>query len=219
MSIVKFKYWVAVAVLSSLVGSFASAADKPDASGKDMAIDKKFSKEADDDGKAGKDDEGKKSEKRSTMGGQHDAATQGLLAQLLVMQSGLSDYLPVNPTDFECFEILLQNGISPENGWDSDKVVTRGDLGRVIVQALGMADEVKNPSDPRSWLDVLASLDIQISTIGSAVVHVDPLTTRNHGNAFLASASLLDEGLENIDIASVLRDVYPAVTRRPVTPD
>ena len=60
MSIVKFKYWVAVAVLSSLVGSFASAADKPDASGKDMAIDKKFSKEADDDGKAGKDDEGKK---------------------------------------------------------------------------------------------------------------------------------------------------------------
>lgn len=180
----------------------------------DVAIEKKFSRPSPE--MTGSSDQGT----RSTMGAPQDAAKQGLLAQLLVMQTGLYRYLPLNPTDQQCFEVLGANGIMPKDGWQPDKVVTRGDLARVIVLALEMDDQVKNPDDPRSWMDVLASIGIQITTIGEAVNNVYPLSQPKPANPFFGPAGAnFAEGLDNIEVAYVLRNVFPPVPRRPVTPD
>jgi hypothetical protein len=73
------------------------------------------------------------------------------------------------------FDVLMQNGISPQGGWLLDAVVTKADLSRVVVQALRKEDQVENPNDPQSWIDVLKaqgiSLDRLSETIQSVEVH------------------------------------------------
>jgi hypothetical protein len=210
------KIWT-IALAALLVAcQFTAEARDIDVSGnRNVAIEKKFSSPAEEDDKGGDDG-------RSRMGAPQDAARQGLLAQLLVQQTGLYRYLPANPTDAQCFEILAQNGIVPEEGWDAGKVVTRGDLARVIVQGLGIQDEVKNPDDPRSWMDTLASVGITITTIGEAVGNVNPISRPERANPFFGDedeASNDPQGLSNSDLAYVLRDVFPAVPRQPITPN
>ncbi len=208
----------AAALVFALVASpsfvTGSAFAAPDEGGTDVAIEKKFDRAAPEEKKDG--DSGN----RSTMGAPQDAAKQGLLAQLLVMQTGLYRYLPLNPTDLQCFEVLAANGILPKDGWQPDKVVTRGDLARVLVLALDMEEQVKNPDDPRSWMEVLASIGIQITTIGDAVEKVYPLSEPKPANPFFGPAGAnFAMGLDNIELAYVLRNVFPPVPRRPVTPD
>jgi len=206
---------MATALFALLLADQSFAAERARVSGKstDVAIEKKFSKAAD-------EEEAAADTRRSTMSDTQEAAKQGLLAQLLVLQTGLSRFLPLNPTDMQCFDILLLNGISPKDGWDPEKVVTRGDLARVIVLALELGSEVKNPDDPRSWMDVLASLDIQINTIGEAVERVYPLSRNRPTDPFFAPANgALGEGMDNTEVAYVLRNVYPGEFRKPVTQD
>ncbi|MDD2237186.1 MAG: hypothetical protein PHG65_08290, partial [Kiritimatiellae bacterium] len=137
-----------------------------------------------------------------------------------VMQTGLYRYLPANPTDLQCFEILNQNGIFPKDGWEPGKVVTRGDLARVIVLALELEDQVQNPDDPRSWMEVLASIGIQITTIGEAVNNVYPISEPKPADPFFGPAGAnYAMGMDNIEVAYALRNVFPPVPRRPVTPD
>ncbi len=100
---------------------------------------------------------------------------EGELAQWLVRVLGLSRFLSAAPTDLECFQILMQNGIAPSDGWKQDKVVTMGNLARVIVQSLGRQAEVSNPENDQSWVNFLKELGIDFGTIGEAVENLEPL--------------------------------------------
>lgn len=101
--------------------------------------------------------------------------TEGELAQWLVRVLGLARFLPAAPTDFECFQVLMQNNISPVDGWKQDRTVTMGNLARVIVQALGKQAEVPNPDKDESWIGYLKSIGIDFGTIGEAVENLEPL--------------------------------------------
>ncbi len=101
--------------------------------------------------------------------------TEGELAQWLVRVLGLSRFLPAAPTDLECFQILMQNGIMPKEGWQKDRPVTMGNLARVIVLALGKQAEVENPDDDESWVAYLKSAGIDFGTIGEAIENLEPL--------------------------------------------
>ena len=75
--------------------------------------------------------------------------THPQLAELLVKALGLMRFLPTAPSTQQMFDVLMQNGISPQGGWLLDAVVTKADLSRVVVQALRKEDQVENPNDPQ----------------------------------------------------------------------
>jgi hypothetical protein len=106
---------------------------------------------------------------------QAQLVTEGEFAQWLVRVLGLSRFLPAAPTDLECFQILMQNGIMPRDGWQQDRPVTVGNLARVIVLALGKQAEVENPDDDDSWIAYLKSAGIDFGTIGEAIENLEPL--------------------------------------------
>ena len=97
------------------------------------------------------------------------------LAELLVKALGLVRYLPVAPSAQQTFDLLMQNGISPQGGWLLDAVVTKADLARVLVQALNMQDQVENPSDPQSWIDALKAAGISLDRLSEAIRSVEAL--------------------------------------------
>lgn len=97
------------------------------------------------------------------------------LAELLVKALGLVSYLPVAPSAQQTFDLLMQNGIAPEAGWLLDAVVTKADLARVLVQALGMGGEVENPADPQSWIDALKAAGISLDRLSEAIRSVEAL--------------------------------------------
>ncbi|MBP7829367.1 MAG: hypothetical protein KA248_05575 [Kiritimatiellae bacterium] len=101
--------------------------------------------------------------------------TQAELAQMMVKILGLARFLPVAPSDQQCYAILLDNSISPAEGWAGDKVVTKADLARVIVQALKKQGEIENPDDPKEWIDYLKSLGVPMDSVGEAVSYLEPL--------------------------------------------
>lgn len=101
--------------------------------------------------------------------------TEGELAQWLVRVLGLARFLPAAPTDLECFQILMQNGIVPKDGWQPDRPVTMGTLARVLVLSLGKQAEVENPESDESWIGYLKSEGIDFGTIGEAMENVRPL--------------------------------------------
>lgn len=211
---IKNKLFMVASVALILAANAAAVADWEDSQGdqRDVAIERKFTRSA-------PEQEGRP-QVRSRVDPQQDAARHGLLAQLLVLQTGLYRYLPLNPTDYECFVILALNGIEPLGGWDAGKVVTRGDLARVIGQALGLHDRVRDQADPRAWMDALATMNIQITTIGEAVQHVGPISHR--ALVFPVFDPVGPAGEQVItppDLAFVIRNVFPPETRKPVTPD
>lgn len=100
--------------------------------------------------------------------------TQAELAQMLVNLTGLARFLPNPATPQELFAALLANGISPKDGWKPNDPVTKGTLARLIVQAMDMVDQVENPDDENSWVNLLAENGIPIDTVGAAVQNVAP---------------------------------------------
>ena len=100
--------------------------------------------------------------------------TQAELAQLLVQALGLSRFLPAHPTPQQCFALLMDNSISPANGWNAEAIVTKADLARVIVQALKKQGDIKNPDDPKAWMDYLKGLGIPLEAVGETISHVGP---------------------------------------------
>lgn len=132
---------------------------------------------------------------------QEETASQGgvqygQLAQLLVKALGLAKFLPAVPSDAECFQILAQNGIAPASGWNNDGVVTKGDVARVLVQAMDLSDEVENPEDPNSWIATLEANNITLDRISTSV----------------AQAELLPDGIsQSFDTSTdpLLNDVEP----------
>jgi hypothetical protein len=105
------------------------------------------------------------------------ALTYSQLANLLVKALGLVEYLPAGATVQQQFDILMQNGIAPAEGWtmDEDAAVTKGDLARVLVQSLQREDEVENPDNPQSWVDALAAMGISLTAASEALESVDAL--------------------------------------------
>ena len=105
------------------------------------------------------------------------ALTYPQLANLLVKALGLVEYLPTAPTTQQLFDILMQNGIAPAEGWtmDEETPVSKGDLARVLIQSMQREDEVENPADPQSWLDALTAMGINLSAASEALASVDAL--------------------------------------------
>lgn len=100
---------------------------------------------------------------------------EGELARLLVEVLGLAPMLPANPTDNDAFAILLANGVVPAAGWQAENPVTMATLARVLVQAMGRADEVENPEDDASWVDFLAGIGVEFGTVFDALAQAEPL--------------------------------------------
>ena len=101
--------------------------------------------------------------------------TQPQLAELLVKALGLMRFLPAAPTTQQLFDILMQNGISPENGWLLDAVVTKADLARVLILAMKAQGQVENPSDPQSWIDALKAMGISLDRLSETIQSVETL--------------------------------------------
>ena len=101
--------------------------------------------------------------------------THPQLAELLVKALGLIRFLPAAPTTQQMFDVLMQNGISPEKGWLLDAVVTKADLSRVIVQALRKEDAVENPNDPQSWIDALRAMGISLDRLSETIQSAEVL--------------------------------------------
>ena len=105
------------------------------------------------------------------------ALTYPQLANLLVEALGLAEYLPATPTTQQLFDILMQNGIAPAAGWtmDEEASVRKGDWIRVLVQAMQRDDEVENPDDPQSWVEVLTAMGINFNNVSEALGLLAPL--------------------------------------------
>lgn len=101
--------------------------------------------------------------------------THPQLAERLVKALGLVRFLPTAPTAQQMFDVLMQNGISPQDGWKLDAVVTKADLARVVVQALRKEDAVENPSDPQAWLNVLKEMGISLDRLSETIQSVEVL--------------------------------------------
>lgn len=161
--------------------------------------------------------------------------TQAELAQLLVKLLGLSRHLPPSPSTFECFAVLVENGISPADGWKADAKLTRGDLARVIVQAMKRQNEVKNPEDPVSWLEFLRAEGISMESVGEATAELKPLAEPIAPNVARATTLAMekrhkynpvDEVNYGADLGMLVRTLTqlaqpekPVKRPRPVTPD
>jgi len=116
-------------------------------------------------------------------------AKQSELAGLLVNLLGLSQYLPASPTSQQIFAALLANNIAPANGWDATANVTKADLARVIVQAMGQGSDVQNPDNPQSWVNHLKGLNVSLDSIGNAVDGLSPLSQPVAGNVSQAGTT------------------------------
>jgi len=117
------------------------------------------------------------------------------LADTLVKALGLMSFLPNAPTAQQEFDVLMQNGISPEKGWLLDAVVTKADLSRVIVQALRKEDDVENPNDPQSWIDALKEAGISLSRLSKTVQSLEVLPDGMGQDETLASTDPLVYGV------------------------
>ena len=101
--------------------------------------------------------------------------THAQLADLMVKALGLVRFLPAAPTSQQMFDVLMQNGISPEAGWLLDAVVTKADLARVLIQAMRKEDQVENPNDPQSWIDALKAAGISLDRLSETIQSVETL--------------------------------------------
>ena len=101
--------------------------------------------------------------------------THPQLAEIMVKALGLLRFLPNAPTAQQQFDVLMQNGICPQDGWKLDAVVTKADLARVIVQALRKEDQVENPNDPQAWINALKELGISLDRLSETVQSVEAL--------------------------------------------
>ena len=101
--------------------------------------------------------------------------THPQLASILIKALGLVPFLPTAPSSQQMFDLLMQNGISPEAGWLLDAVVTKADLARVLIQAMRKEDQVENPNDPQSWIDALKAAGISLDRLSETIQSVETL--------------------------------------------
>lgn len=129
--------------------------------------------------------------KKETSSASSQLVTEGEFSKWLIKVLGLSRFVSVAPSEQECFAALLQNGITPKNGWNGTNIVTRATLARVVVQSLGLQNEVKNPQNDASWIDYLKEKGMDISTIGAAVENLELLDSPLANQAVVVSTDPL----------------------------
>lgn len=112
-------------------------------------------------------------------------ATEGQYGAWLVQVLGLSRFVSAAPTPQECFAVLLQNQITPKNGWNATSVVSRATLARTVVQALGQQSQIKDTNNDGEWIDYLKKIGFEFATLGEALKQLDPLDAAL-GNAAVA---------------------------------
>lgn len=153
--------------------------------------------------------------------------TQLQLAEILVNMLGLTRNLPADPTAQEKFAALMTNGVVPQEGWVATSVVTKATLARLVVQAMGRADEIENPDDPSAWIDFLVANDIPIDTVGQAADNLEPLAEPVVDNVVKRSTSsdpmvrqdvfgLPDERTFGTDVSMVLPPIAVVVPQEVV---
>jgi hypothetical protein len=120
--------------------------------------------------------------------------THPQLAELMVRALGLVRFLPNASSPQQMFDVLMQNGIVPQDGWKLDAVVTKADLARVIVQALRMNDMVENPNDPQAWINTLKELGISIERLSETIQSVEALPEGMGQDVTLQSTDPLVQG-------------------------
>lgn len=121
--------------------------------------------------------------------------THPQLAELMVRALGLVRFLPNAPTPQQMFDLLMQNGIVPQDGWKLDAVLTKADLARVIVQSLRMDDMVENPNDPQAWINTLKELGISIDRLSETIQSVEALPEGMGQDVALQSTDPLVQGM------------------------
>ena len=121
------------------------------------------------------------------------------LADILIKMLGLVRYLPNAPSTQQQFDLLMQNGILPEKGWEAGAVVTKADLARVLVQALQRTDDVENPNDPQSWIDALREMGISLDRLSESIQAVEVLPESMGQNISLGSIDPLIYSPAHID--------------------
>jgi len=109
--------------------------------------------------------------------------TQGELAQLLVKKLGLYRVVAANPSDMECMSVLTANGIFPsaslsmkDGGWNAASEVTVIEVARLLVRALSLQGQVKDPSNDQAWMDVLKEAQVSVETVGAGVSALRPFS-------------------------------------------
>ena len=113
--------------------------------------------------------------------------THDQLAREVLDATGLHSFILSKPgTVQEVFSILLVNGISPAEGWKAGTTVTKADLARVIVQAMGKGHEVENPGDPGSWVAYLKENGYPIDSVEDAIANVGATSEPVAGYVFAA---------------------------------
>jgi hypothetical protein len=169
------------------------------------------------------------------VGSEEPLTTQAELAQVLVQVLGLARFLPANPSDQQCFAILMSNSIFPKGGWQAEKIVTGGDLARVIVQALKKQGEIKNEDSDTEWVDYLTKvLGVPMESVTETLYYVDPLSEPVAANVVSARTDPLvkrhrfdpvDETQYGVDMEFIARflsrfELTDGEFRpKPVTPD
>ena len=156
----------------------------------------------------------KKQEKTESKKEQAALVNEGDYAKWLVQVLGLARFLPPTPTENECFAILLQNGVTPKDGWSAGRNVSKAVLARTVVQSMGKADEVKNKDSDQAWIDYLDGQGIEIGTIGEAVETLDPVDSPLAAEAVIVTTDPLakvhkyrpvDEQQHGADIGTITR--------------
>ena len=103
---------------------------------------------------------------------EQDLMTEAELAEMLVNVLGMAALLPPNPQPVDIYAILLQNGITPKDGWNPTNNVTIGNLARIMVQSLDETEKIENPESDKSWVDYLKSIGVEFGTVEDAVAQI-----------------------------------------------
>jgi len=95
----------------------------------------------------------------------HDQAAV-MIANLLGLYVGSDDSLDA----FEASLLLTAAGIVPsDEGWQPGAILTIAEFARVMVGALDLLDEVDNPSDSKSYIEVLRNEGIGVEDISGGL--------------------------------------------------
>jgi hypothetical protein len=125
-------------------------------------------------------------------------------AKLMVQLCGLTPMLPTErtPTETDYFQLLAFNNIQPTGGWQSGALVTRADLAKVVVLAMGESKKVENPEQPQAWIDYLVNKGVKVDTIGLGTTPVDPLQFPMSVDPVVAVQNILQEVVKPIPPAT-----------------
>lgn len=139
-------------------------------------------------------------------------------AETLVRMLGLSRSLPPAPSTAQRFAALMGQGISPKGGWNATNLVTRGNLARVVVQALGKAGEVEDQNDDAAWINYANSLGIDFSTVSEAVQPItNNLPSGQNGTTDTDPLAKSKVPAAPGDIDGMFRNVSVLPVRQPMT--